>query len=146
MGVVLAPAFYDVNSKEQDEKMPEDHSEHFNHEHSMDHGELEVSAQNPPGLQISVEQDQMSGWNLKVKVQNFEFSPENVNMDNEVNRGHAHIYINGEKLTRLYAPYYHLSNLPPGEHEISVSLNANDHSTLTLNGQPIVAKHTIHQL
>lgn len=87
----------------------------------------------------------MSGWNLTLETQNFRFTPEKVNIPNVANEGHAHVYVNGEKLTRLYAKHYHLSNFPVGEHDISVTLNANDHLALALNQQTISAKATITQ-
>ncbi|MEM7668781.1 MAG: hypothetical protein AAF317_06460 [Pseudomonadota bacterium] len=122
---------------------PEDHSTHRTHDHSQSHGTIEVDPANPPGLSIRVVKDALSGWNVFLSVRKFRFTPEQVNQANVVNEGHAHLYLNGEKLTRLYGTSYHLSNLPPGRNVVSVSLNANDHSGLLLAGQPIVAEAVI---
>lgn len=137
VGVLVAPLFYDAN--------PQDHSTHYNHDHSMLHGKIEVNPKKIPEITISVTPDTMAGWNLSVKTKNFTFTPEKVNQTNVLNEGHAHIYIDGVKLTRLYGTSYHISDLSIGEHEISVSLNANDHSDYVLNGKPIVAKQKITQ-
>ena len=74
-----------------------------------------------------------------VSWRNFEFAPERVNQASVVTEGHAHLFINGEKITRLYGPWYYLSLLPVGEHELRVELNGNGHETLSAGGQPIEA-------
>lgn len=123
----------------------ENHSTHFNHDHVMKHDQIEVDSNNAPSIKIKVTKDIMAGWNLIVTTENFTFTPQNVNHKNISKEGHAHIYIDGIKLTRLYARHYHLSNLLPGEREITVSLNANDHSEYVINGKPIAAKIKINQ-
>jgi hypothetical protein len=40
------------------------------------------------------------------------------------------LYINGEKVSRVYGPWLHLPTLPPGRNEITVELNANNHQVL----------------
>ncbi|HEY9597498.1 MAG TPA: hypothetical protein V6D33_07495, partial [Cyanophyceae cyanobacterium] len=57
--------------------------------------------------------------------------------------GHAHLYVNGKKLTRLYGSWYYLSNLTPGSHKITVTLNTNRHENLIHNGQVIGDTETI---
>jgi hypothetical protein len=61
------------------------------------------------------------------------------------NTGHGHLYVNGMKIARLYGSYFHIPDLPPGEHEISVSLSSNDHSYYTINGKRIAAQVTVKQ-
>jgi hypothetical protein len=57
----------------------------------------------------------------------------------EDNQGHAHIYVNGVKVSRVYSKWYYLSSafLKPGENNVSVTLNANDHSEWAINGTSI---------
>jgi len=45
-----------------------------------------------------------------------------------------------KKIAWIYGPAFHISDLPEGRNIILVSLNANDHSDLVLNGQPIAAE------
>ncbi|MEM8775721.1 MAG: hypothetical protein AAGF53_11855 [Pseudomonadota bacterium] len=124
----------------------EDHTDHFTHEHAQhSHATLDVDPASAPKITIDVTKDAKSGWNVIIETQNFRFTPEAVNGDNVPNEGHAHIYVNGEKQARLYGNAYHLADLPSGEHEISVSLNANDHSTLAIEGKPIEARVTVTQ-
>lgn len=102
------------------------------------HGTLEVAAGQPvPTVDLIIHPDAQRGWNLEVQVEHFSFAPTTVNESNTQTEGHAHIYINGEKLTRLYGSWYYLESLPPGQHTITVSLNSNTHNTLTVQGQPI---------
>ena len=78
-----------------------------------------------------------NGWNLEIQVTNFRFAPENVNQESNYEEGHAHLYINGEKITRLYGNWYYLKELPSQRNEVKVSLNANGHEILTYQGKPI---------
>ena len=59
--------------------------------------------------------------------------------------GHAHVYINGVKLGRLYGHWMHLTGLKAGEHTIKVTLNSNDHQDYALNGVIIGDEVTIIQ-
>ncbi|MEM0899961.1 MAG: hypothetical protein AAGI92_08445 [Pseudomonadota bacterium] len=116
---------------------------HNAHDHAMAHEELPIPAEGAPTVAIEVERDSMAGWNVFVETTNFTFSPSDVNGENVPNEGHAHIYINGQKLARLYGDAYHFSGLPIGEAVISVTLNSNDHSIFTVDGEPITASQTI---
>ena len=95
---------------------------------------------NAPSVAIKMIKDPMAGWNLHVTPQNFRFSPENASTEEILGEGHAHVYINGEKLGRLYANWIHLPSLPDGDVEIKVSLNGNSHSPLMVGGLPVEAK------
>ncbi|WP_070969365.1 hypothetical protein [Vibrio sonorensis] len=136
VGVIIAP---DVTSE------PENHDTHYNHDHSMEHGMINVAPESAPTIAVELIKDTSAGWNLVVDTTNFTFTPELVNLANVDNQGHAHIYVNGEKLARLYAHHYHLSDFPPGDYEIKVSLNANNHDAFAINGKPIVAIATISE-
>ncbi len=119
------------------------HSSHSGHSHEGHHELLEVIAENIPSVTLKVEKDKVSGWNIFLETKNFSFTPESVNGPAVQNQGHAHIYINGKKAGRLYSPYFHLDSLHPGENEISVTLNADDHSPFALNGKLIEARVTV---
>ncbi len=106
--------------------------------HAHSHGLLDVSDwANQPHVSMKVVKDAMSGWNIRLDVENFTFSPENVNGENREGEGHAHLYVNEEKEARLYGAWYHLPALPAGRHSIKVQLNANDHATLAVGQNPI---------
>lgn len=63
--------------------------------------------------------------------------------DHKPGEGHAHVYVNGAKIGRLYGPWLHLPNLPKGEVTVEVTLNANDHRPLAVNGAPITAREVL---
>lgn len=98
---------------------------------------------NAPGIEIAVIKDGMAGWNLQVVPHNFRFSPENASSLDNPGEGHAHVYVNGTKLARLYGTWMHLSDLPKGKVEVTVSLNTNSHSILTVDGTPVDASITV---
>lgn len=96
-----------------------------------------------PNVEIALTQDPMAGWNLHVIPRNFRFAPENASAADKPGEGHAHVYINGEKLARLYGNWMHIPDLPKGEVEVSVSLNANSHSPLAVDNVPVTATVTV---
>lgn len=98
---------------------------------------LEISRGQVPTVDIGVSKDVVKGWNLETKVKNFRFAPENVNTKNNPGEGHAHIYLNGKKMARLYSSWFHLENLPPGRNKLTVGLKSNTHETLVHNSQKI---------
>ncbi len=106
--------------------------------HGGHHSTLEVPAGQPvPTVTLVVYPDPVQGWNLEVQTTNFSFAPEQVNQANSPGEGHGHLYINGEKISRVYGPWIHLPQLASGRNEITVALNANDHAALTFNSQKI---------
>ncbi len=127
-----------------------DHSSHGSMNHSAtDHGGtkhdevLQVGARNAPVVGISVTEDAMSGWNLKIHTENFRFAPENASSAHVAGEGHAHIYINGKKVARHYGNWFHIANLPQGDNTIRVSLNANDHRQLAVDKMALEASTII---
>lgn len=104
------------------------------------HPALEVSAQAPtPNVTHLVFPDVMGGYNVQILSSNFTFTPAAINRPPEDNEGHAHIYVNGAKVARVYSNWFHLSDslLNAGENEVRVTLNANNHSEWAVNGVPI---------
>jgi hypothetical protein len=95
----------------------------------------------PPGVSVELLPDSVDGYNLHLTVRNFRFTPELVNAENVPNQGHAHLYINGEKIGRLYCEWAHLPRalFKDGINLVHIVLNANDHSSWGINGQAIGA-------
>ncbi len=82
-----------------------------------------------PGLELEAYPDPTDGYNLHLLVTDFSFTPESVGRDSEAVAGHAHLYVNGKKIGRLYGPWAHLpmALLAEGENRVRVSLNDNRH-------------------
>lgn len=98
-----------------------------------------------PALEISVTEDLSGTWLLTVDTTDFTFEPKKVGSDTpSYNEGHAHIYVNGEKINRLYGPFYNLDTLKKGENEIMVTLNSNNHGVLAYRGKPISSRVVVN--
>lgn len=117
------------------------HEANGEHAHSHSHSvTYEVTDSSlVPMVDFSLEQDPAGGWNVQITTENFEFTPENVNKENVLGEGHAHIYIDGEKIARVYGSWYHIANVEPGDREVRVTLNANNHAEYSFEGEIIQA-------
>ncbi len=103
-------------------------------------GVVELSdTENPPEMQLNVMEDVYGGWNINLDINNFTFSPEDCGKKHVDGHGHAHLYIDNQKVARLYSTWYHLSDLPPGKHEIKVILTSNDHNEYVYQGIPLAS-------
>ena len=80
-----------------------------------------------------------TGATLQLSVDNFTFVNVSDDLKHIPNQGHAHIYLNGLKLGRLYAETYELGSLLPGKYRLSVVLNSNDHRPYLTNGQLVAS-------
>ncbi len=110
---------------------------------SMEHSVLDVPAEGAPTLTIKSFED-TSGFNLKLDVSHFEFAPQHASTEHVLGEGHAHLFVDGKKVTRLYGPWYHVANLSEGEHVVRVELNSNNHSPLAIAGVPIEASMRVN--
>jgi hypothetical protein len=121
------------------------HSSASTGDHHMVHDHVEIpEGCKVPSVKVFVTQDQSGTWLLRVKTEHFSFAPEKVGMNSpSYNEGHAHIYINGKKINRLYGEYYNLGVLDKGKHEVKVTLNSNSHGTLVYKGQPVQDSATV---
>ncbi len=103
----------------------------------------QVVLETPVSLVITAAADADGGVNIHILVDDFRFAPELVDQAHTSGAGHAHIYLDGEKLGRVFEPDYHIADVPPGEREIRVSLNTNDHSELVFDGKKVEATATV---
>lgn len=107
---------------------------------TMQHGTmLEVDAGGAPSVDVSVAPDGVR-WIVNIETQNFRFAPEQVDAPHEAGTGHAHLYVEGMKIGRVFSGIVTLGELPSGTHEVLVTLNTNDHRTYSVGGVPIEAR------
>ena len=99
-----------------------------------------------PRLAITPHKDPVNGWNLELVTSNFKFAPASAGLDHVPGEGHAHLMINGKKVARVYHQWHHIPDLPQGKHELVVTLNANNHAGLAVDGVAIEASTTIDVL
>lgn len=113
------------------------------------HGEgfaLDPSVDAIPEVTLLADRDAKGGWNLTLVTSNFEFTPERISEADVAGQGHAHLWVDGEKITRLYGNYYYLDSLGEGDHEIAVTLNANSHKDFVVNGEVIGDSVTVTEI
>ena len=110
----------------------------------MGHEVIEVEGDStPPSVKLTIHKDAKAGWNLQTQVTNFRFAPEHASTAHVPGEGHAHLYIDGKKVTRLYGEWYHIPSLSSGTHKITVTLNANSHEDLMLKGKVVSATQEV---
>ena len=104
-----------------------------------DHAHAQVVETSDMSVGVTAEVDPIDGINVHISPTGFSFAPERVNQADIDGEGHAHIYVDGEKVSRVYGERFHLKGVGPGEHEIRVTLNANSHGEYAVDGQPVQA-------
>ena len=102
-----------------------------------------VESETPVSVAITAEPDAAGGVNVRIATEGFQFAPDSVDQPHTPGAGHAHIYVDGVKLGRVFEPDYHIAPLSAGQHEIRVSLNANDHSDLVYDGARVESTITV---
>lgn len=108
--------------------------------HAAHHQPYEVPAGSPvPTLTIELTEDSESGWNVSLATTHFQFAPESAGGAYAAGRGHVHLYVDGEKVARVYGPAFHLPELDPGAHDVRATLNTNGHRPFASGGQVIEA-------
>jgi hypothetical protein len=85
-------------------------------------------------------EDMMGAYSVRVSLEDFTITPENIDQPPVPNEGHLHVYVDGEKVGReysewIYIPAHYFSG--DGPHRITVSLNANTHAAWTFADVPI---------
>ncbi|MDE2940552.1 MAG: hypothetical protein OXR67_16780 [Chloroflexota bacterium] len=108
---------------------------------SVGHGPAESAL--PVSMGISAEVAEDGGVHVAINTVGWRWAPEKVNEVNSDGAGHAHIYADGVKLSRVYGNYHYIPALEPGTREIKVNLNSNDHSELTWQGDLLEASVTV---
>ena len=139
----------DVSTTLQTDEVKTSHDDHDSHNHdnghtAHSHEPIEVNKDLPiPILSIEVVKDPKSGWNLFLNIENFKFNAEAASTEHVDGEGHAHLYINEKKITRLYGSSFFIEELNEGKNNIRVELSSNNHSPLAVDGEIIDASFLI---
>ena len=117
------------------------------HDRAGGHGGAQELAEGVPVPTIAIEvtADPVEGWNLRIHTTDFLIVPENVSTTHVDGEGHMHLYVDGEKLSRIYGEWHHITGLQPGSHDVRVELSSNNHSALSIDGEIIDATAKIFQ-
>lgn len=92
-----------------------------------------------PAISLSAAPLPEGGWRVTVSAQDFDFRRDLVDGPHQPGTGHGHLYVDGAKITRLYAAEADVGPLPPGPHLIRVTLNTNDHRAYVTPDGPVSA-------
>lgn len=85
----------------------------------------------PPAIGMEVTPTSSDGWRVELTTENFTFDEEQDPPVHVPGHGHGHLYIDGLKIRRMYAPVAEFGRLPPGRYTVSVTLNTNTHLPYT---------------
>ena len=94
------------------------------HSGQTSHGTFESEV--PVSVSLTAEVEADRAVNIHLQTEGWRWAPLAVNTPHEPGAGHAHIYVDGEKISRVYGPDYPPTGLGPGERQIRVALNSND--------------------
>ena len=118
---------------------PSAHSDSSSGHHGAAEDDAPIESEVPISVNITAEVDDSGGVGVRVMTEGWLWTPENVDGEHVPGEGHAHIYVDGVKIDRVYGPRYYLEGLEPGERQVRVSLNTNSHNELTYGGNAVEA-------
>ena len=113
-----------------------------------------------PALSLAIYRDAMSGFNLQLITEHFALTPPPQGQMDMAQlmalstdslsgyvEGHAHLYVNGVKIQRLYGNHVHLpaSLLQAGVNQITVTINNHGHMYWAVDGRQILATVFLQQ-
>jgi|APGre2960657505_1045072.scaffolds.fasta_scaffold15047_3 hypothetical protein len=108
----------------------------------------EVSERVAPKAILELQKDPTGGFNVHVVTSNFVWRPEQASKKHVVGEGHAHVYLDGRKIMRIYNEWFHLNTFQfstrAGEQLLSIEFVGNDHAPYTLQGNPIGSEQIIN--
>ncbi|GAB2787628.1 hypothetical protein GCM10027073_20150 [Streptomyces chlorus] len=99
----------------------------------------EVDEVDAPEVGVEVTPDTDGGWDVRLRVRNFRFSPDGTADRAVPGRGLAHLYVNDRLVALLRTPGHHLSphTVRRGTHQVTVRLYADDESVWAVGGKPV---------
>ncbi|CAL9609251.1 hypothetical protein [Streptomyces sp. enrichment culture] len=99
----------------------------------------EVDGEGAPEVGVEVTPDAGGGWDVRLTVRNFLFSPGGTGGRATAGRGLARLYVDGRPVAALRTPVHHLSArlVPRGTHQVTARLYADDGSVWAVDGEPV---------
>ncbi|MEU2750864.1 hypothetical protein ABZ613_32185 [Streptomyces collinus] len=99
----------------------------------------EVGQEGAPGVGIEVQPDTAGGWDVRLTVRNFRFSPAGAAARAVAGRGLARLYVDDRPVARLRAPAHRLDArlVPRGTHRVTARLYADDGTVWAVDGKPV---------
>ena len=69
----------------------------------------EITQETAPKATLDIQKDPTGGFNVQVVTSNFVWRPEMASMQHVSGEGHAHVYLDGRKIMRIYNEWFHLN-------------------------------------
>ncbi|MGC5564271.1 hypothetical protein ACPYPG_15690 [Streptomyces sp. FR-108] len=81
------------------------------------------------------------GWDVRLTVHGFRFSPAGTAKRAEPGRGYAQLRLDDRPLSVLRGPDHHLAGdvVPRGTHQVTVRLHADDDTVWAVDGEPVAS-------
>lgn len=100
-----------------------------------------------PEIFISIYEDSDDGYNIKIHIKNFKFTPEEISYSPKENEGYAVVYVNEIPIGRSYSEWFHIPyrffNLK--KNKIKVSIKNVNHQSLAANHKIILQEIIIEK-
>jgi hypothetical protein len=107
----------------------------------------EIEQEVAPKAVLEIKKDPTGGFNIHVVTTNFVWRPEMASMQHVPGEGHAHVYLDGRKIMRIYNEWFHLNTFQfatkAGEQLLSIEFVGNDHAPYTIQGFPVGAEQIV---
>ena len=107
----------------------------------------EISQEAAPRVNLEIKKDPTGGYNVHVVTNNFVWRPEMASMKHIPGEGHAHVFLDGRKIMRIYNEWFHLNTYQfstrSGEQLLSIEFVGNDHAPYTIDGLPVGAEQIV---
>ncbi|WP_339128412.1 hypothetical protein WJM95_05920 [Streptomyces sp. f51] len=99
----------------------------------------EVGRKGAPEVAIEIRPDSGDGWDVRLTVRNFRFSPRGSRAVPVAGRGVARLYVDGRAVARLRTAEYRLAGrlVPRGTHHVTARLYADDGTVWAVRGRPV---------
>ena len=107
----------------------------------------EIAQETAPRATLDIQKDPTGGFNVQVITSKFVWRPEMASMQHFPGEGHAHVYLDGRKIMRIYNEWFHLKTYQfstrAGEQLLSIEFVGNDHAPYTIQGLPVGAEQIV---
>ena len=107
----------------------------------------ELTEQDSPKAVLDIQKDPTGGFNVHVVTSNFVWRPELASLKHTPGEGHAHVFLDGRKIMRIYNEWFHLNTYQfstrSGEQLLSIEFVGNDHAPYTIDGLPVGAEQIV---
>lgn len=107
----------------------------------------EITQAVAPTSALKIQKDPTGGFNVQVVTSNFVWRPEMASMQHVAGEGHAHVFLDGRKIMRIYNPWFHLNTYQfatrSGEQLLSIEFVGNDHAAYTIEGLPVGTEQVV---